>query len=283
MYDYIKIPEIIDAVKFENLTLDLYNPILERIQKNGRSGQCQDGVDIYGYNESNELIGIQCKVKSKFDLGSKNFTSKFLKEIHGEVEKAKNFSSKLKLFIIMTTAPRDSRIQKEIIDLDEKTFQKDGFHIKINFWDDITHMLTEEIHKNTFKKYYNNLIIQEKIVGDVQAKLLNLVVGVEPNDNSLYELILGYIPKLTEYPNGIAYYSNSYFLGCLQSKTIDTFPLKCFPSDLENVIKFSNRDRYTITDWINSIDIDEELKKDTREYRFHWTKEEFNEYLARFS
>lgn len=120
---------------------------------------------------------------------------------------------------------------------------------------------------------------EKKMIGDVQAKLLSLTVGVESGDSSEYKLILGYIPKLDRYPNDIQYYSNSYFLGALQFKNFDTFPLKCYPSDLENVIKDSYRDRCIITDWINSIDIEEELKKDTREYEFYWTREQFNEFL----
>lgn len=288
MYDYIKIPEIIDDVKFENLTLDLYEKVLKTVQKNGRSGQDQYGIDIYGYTKDDELIGIQCKVKSKADFDNKKFRTQFIKEVKQEIVKAQNFSSKLKLFIIMTTAPRDAYVQKEVIDLDNDIFRKNGFHIKINFWDDISYMLTEEIHKNTFKKYYNNLIIHEEVIGSVKAKILSLIVGVASRtsgfglrDESLYQLILGYIPKLIRYPNGIEYYSNTYFLGCFQSRGIDTFPIKCYPSDLESVItdNMSIRDRYSITDWLNSIDIDEEIRNDTREYHFYWTHEQYKEYL----
>ncbi|MCT4593326.1 MAG: hypothetical protein N4A57_03505 [Anaeromicrobium sp.] len=281
MYDYIKIPEITDSFKFENLALDLYKRYLKRIQKVGRPGLFQDGVDIYGYDENNHLIGIQCKVKSKAEIGDKKFRTSFLKEIKEEVNKAKNFSQELKEYIIMTTAPRDTFIQKEVIALDCENFHKSGFHIEIKFWDDISDMLTEEMHKNTFIKYYNNLIIREETIDSINFKILSLVVGVESRDDSLYQLILGYIPKLIHYPNGIEYYSNSYFLGCFQTRGMDTFPIRCFPSDIEAVIDCI-RDRYTITDWLNSIDIDKEIQNDKREYHFYWTRDQYEEYLERF-
>ncbi len=280
MYDYIKIPEIIDDKKFENLILDLYKRIYDRVQKNGREGQKQNGVDVFGYNNG-ELVGIQCKVKSKADFKDRKFKNCFIREIKEEVEKAKCFSNKLSLFIVMTTAPRDTDIQRLVIELDNFAYKNYGFNVGVKFWDDISYMLTEEVHKNTFKKYYGNLMIQEEIVGLVKSKVLSLVVGVEDRDDSLYQLILGYIPKLNRYPNGIEYYSNSYFLGCFQSRGVDTFPIRCFPSDIECVItdNMSYRDRCTIVDWLNSIDLDKEISNDIREYRYYWTKDRFEEYL----
>lgn len=50
-------------------------------------------------------------------------------------------------------------------------------------------MLIEEIHKETFKKYYGNLI-SERVVGDVKAKLLSLVVEVENRDTILFSIYL---------------------------------------------------------------------------------------------
>lgn len=288
MYDYIKIPEIIDDKKFENLTYDLYERIYDRIQKNGRPGQKQNGVDVFGYRK-NELVGIQCKVKSKADFNNKKFKYNFIKEIDEEVEKANDFSDMLKLFTIMTTAPRNADIQRHVIELDRTIHKNYGFHVQIKFWDDISDMLTEAIHKNTFKKYYGELIIKEKVVGNIQSKVLSLIIGVESqesivgfNDESLYQIILGYIPKLNCYPNGIEYYSNTYFLGCFQSYGFDTFPIRCFPSDIETVIP-NIRDRCIITDWLNSIDLEEEIFDDKREYYYSWTKKEFDEYCSSYN
>lgn len=142
-------------------------------------------------------------------------------------------------------------------------------------------MLTEEIHIVTFKKYYANLIIKEKVVGPVSSKILSLVIGVKGRDVSLYQLMIGYIPKMRSYPNGIQYYSNTYFVGCFQSRGFETIPKRCFPTDIENVItdNMSYRDRYTISDWLNSINIEEEIQNDQVEYEFLWSSDQYKKYL----
>ncbi|WP_161786212.1 hypothetical protein [Paenibacillus polymyxa] len=62
---------------------------------------------------------------------------------------------------------------------------------------------------------------------------------------------------------------------------MDTFPIPCYPSDLEYILgkNSSYRDSWTISDWLNSIDIDKEIQNDTREYIYLWSKERFQEYL----
>lgn len=278
MYDYIKIPEITHSETFENLTFDLYLRVLNRTQKNGRRGQSQNGVDVYGYSNKNELVGIQCKVKSKADWEDKRFRTSFIREIEDEVRQAVNFSDNLKEFIIVTTAPRDSVIQSEIRALDERVLNDHGFHVQVMFWDDITEKLTNPVHKDTFKKYYGDLIIREEIIGGVRGKMLSLSVGVEQVD-SCYELFLGYIPMKLYYPNKLNYYANSYIIGCFHSNGFDTFPERCFPSDLDEVFRrTTTRDKHLISDWLRSIDLDGEIRSDENNYQFVWTREQYESF-----
>ncbi|WP_031461894.1 hypothetical protein [Paenibacillus polymyxa] len=156
MYDYIKIPEITNWAKFESLIHDLYAVHLDPIQKNGRSGQVQNGIDIYGYNLSKELVGIQCKVKSKADMSNKSFRQNLFSEIKSEAEKAATFNKNLKRFMFVTTAQRDSSIQQNTTDLDIKMYTQYGFNVQIIFWDDICDLLIKQEHKKTFIKYFND-------------------------------------------------------------------------------------------------------------------------------
>lgn len=117
MYDYIKIPEITDSIKFENLIYDLYYMRLKRLQKVGRSGTIQYGVDIYGYDDNKQLIGIQCKVKSKVK-DNKSFRTVLMKELRKEVKAASEFSPDLESYYYITTSSRDAQIQQEVIQLD---------------------------------------------------------------------------------------------------------------------------------------------------------------------
>jgi len=52
---------------FETKTRELFACVLNdpNTQKNGRSGQKQHGVDIFGHRHEGCLVGVQCKKNSK--------------------------------------------------------------------------------------------------------------------------------------------------------------------------------------------------------------------------
>ena len=129
--------------RFENLCLDLYRKELgEPIQKNGRGGQAQKGVDIFIQDQQ---IGIQCK--------KRQYEGKLTrKELVIEVEKAKKFTPSLERFILATTCKRDSKIQKEARLLSEEHKKQKLFPIEIHSWDEIKELFDKypEVHR----KYY---------------------------------------------------------------------------------------------------------------------------------
>jgi Restriction endonuclease len=93
---------------FESHTRVLFACILNDpdTQKNGRSGQKQNGVDVYGYRDKRVdcLIGVQCKKKFETQVTEE--------ELRAEVDNAKKFTPPLSEFILITTAPRDQKIQQ---------------------------------------------------------------------------------------------------------------------------------------------------------------------------
>ena len=93
---------------FERQTRVLFACVLNdpNTQVNGRSGQEQNGVDVYGYrNEDRDrLVGVQCKKKYENKVTEK--------ELRAEVDKAKNFKPKISEFFLITTAPRDQKFSK---------------------------------------------------------------------------------------------------------------------------------------------------------------------------
>ena len=80
-----------DPTAFESLCLDLWRDIWHdsNAQKNGRSGQPQAGVDVFGQHEG-KWVGVQCKQKDGL-LWSKVT----VKELEAEVEAAKQFNPPL--------------------------------------------------------------------------------------------------------------------------------------------------------------------------------------------
>ncbi len=94
------------------------------LQRNGRQGQKQDGVDICGEDDLNCFIGVQCK------LTEKNIS---LNSIKKEIEKAERFQPELSSFYIATTSSCDSDIQKQIRILSQERIQENKFPIGIMF------------------------------------------------------------------------------------------------------------------------------------------------------
>jgi len=119
---------------FERQTRELFACVLNdpNTQVNGRSGQEQNGVDVYGYRNGDRkrLVGIQCKKKFENTVTEK--------ELHSEINKAKNFKPKIAEFFLITTAQRDQKIQQSARLLTEKLGQTDHpILVYVWGWEDI--------------------------------------------------------------------------------------------------------------------------------------------------
>lgn len=98
------------------------------LQKNGRPGQSQAGVDIYGVDEIGRPVAVQCK----------NFkASPKLTLIEKEIANAEKFKGKLTTLFIATSADHDSKLQQQVRLLSEKRVASDKFAVTMIFWDEI--------------------------------------------------------------------------------------------------------------------------------------------------
>ena len=104
----LRLPPLDNWPLFEDLCWDLWRRIWKDpgAQKNGRNGQRQAGVDVFGRpNGGTQWEGVQCKLKGE-DAGLTR------KEILAEVAKAQTFKPLLSRLIFATTAPRDKEVQE---------------------------------------------------------------------------------------------------------------------------------------------------------------------------
>lgn len=135
---------------FESLCKMLWGEIWkisEKIKKNGRLGQPQAGVDVYGVpKDKTQYSGIQCKGKD--DYAEATLTEK---EINKEIEKAKTFQPNLETFIFATTANKDASIEEFIRKKDLESRENGGFEILIYCWEDIADLI--EMNRHTFNYY----------------------------------------------------------------------------------------------------------------------------------
>lgn len=110
---------------------------------NGRQGQKQKGVDIWGTCKESTKIGIQCKNTIK------GITIKLVKE---EIALAEDFQPSLKELYIATTASRDAIIQEEVRIISKARMLEGKFSVDLLFWEDISGDLTKD--KVIFKRHY---------------------------------------------------------------------------------------------------------------------------------
>ncbi|MGQ2984874.1 hypothetical protein [Flavobacterium sp.] len=127
---------------FESLCKKLWGEIWQiphTIKKNGRSGQKQCGVDVYGIPKgSTEFWGIQCKGKDDY-LNTQLTT----KEVLREINEAKSFKPKLEKFVIVTTASKDVKIEEFVRLKSLENIREASFEILLYCWEDIVDLLEE--------------------------------------------------------------------------------------------------------------------------------------------
>ena len=157
-----QIPPPTNWQDFETLCWDLWRSIWNdpETQKNGRQGQAQHGVDIYGRpDEGTDWAGIQCKGKDKYSNRTITKT-----ELEKEVENAKNFTPSLSKFIVATTGQRDQKIQTLAREITEKHREEGLFSVQVSFWEDIREKSIEypKIIERHYE-YISNAKISEEI------------------------------------------------------------------------------------------------------------------------
>lgn len=119
--------------EFENLVADV---LRERwrtpnVTRNGRNGQKQYGVDIYGsaaHLLHGGLAGAQCK----------NTDTLSFAVVEECVRDAEAFEPKITELLVCTTAPRDANVQREVRLLDQKRAQAGQFRVHLLCWEDMS-------------------------------------------------------------------------------------------------------------------------------------------------
>lgn len=121
------------------------------IQKNGRLGQEQSGVDVFGIPaDDDSYYGIQCKGKSEYNDNQYNYPQFSEKEIEKEIEKAKTFSPTLKKFYLTTTALNDAKIQAFVRQKNIEHRKNNLFEVHLFCWETIVDLIDENKRTNDY-------------------------------------------------------------------------------------------------------------------------------------
>lgn len=130
---------------FELLIAQLFeNEYGVEVHRHGRSGQSDDGVDIYFEDDDGDFVGIQCKLTNELSKQT------ILKEIGN----ARSFEPELSNYLIVSSAPQDSNLQEEF-----RLIVEEGdhpFNVDLFMWDDIGRLLAR--NEVVFKQFYGDYI-----------------------------------------------------------------------------------------------------------------------------
>lgn len=142
-------PKPKDWDTFEEIVCDVFARKLNNhnLQRYGRSGQRQSGVDIAGLTEEG-LLGIQCKHHPAGSITTS--------EIDDEIAKSEDFRPELDEFTIATSADRDATAHSHVLQLSKRREAENKYPVAIKFWQDIYGWLVEfpDLVYKHFTKYF---------------------------------------------------------------------------------------------------------------------------------
>lgn len=159
---------------FERLARDLFSEEWgdPYAQLNGRTGQPQSGVDVYGRSRDGN-IGVQCKGR---DAGYGSALTD--NEVRGEVEKAKAFVPPLDVFIIATTAPNDVAVQRSARLLSEVNRKAGLFEVHVFGWDTLKGLLAK--HLSVARIHYSDYVPPDWFQVGQEAQFPRPEPGLDP-------------------------------------------------------------------------------------------------------
>lgn len=184
---------------------DLCHALFKRVwqdplaQKNGRRGQAQHGVDVFGSPNGDRRTyrGIQCKGKDS-NYGSKAEWS----EVLAEIAKAEKFSPKLDEWIFATTAPADGTLQKAARELSIKRGAKGQFSVAVLGWEEIQALMASapEVIIEFYPEHADHLpqVIEAlHALPSLEAKLASLIERIDtkllepsnPHGSAVWEMV----------------------------------------------------------------------------------------------
>ncbi|WP_186758193.1 restriction endonuclease [Echinicola salinicaeni] len=169
---------------FESLCKKLFGEIWDckEIKKNGRNGQLQNGVDIYGIPDGEDsYYGIQCKGKDEYS--HKQLSEK---EIDKEISLAKAFKPALKKFYFATTANKDSKIEEYIRIKDIENRELKLFEIHLFSWEDIVDLIDENKETHDWYLSLQNFKVKSDVLVSFEKNLFELIESVPFHEQYTY-------------------------------------------------------------------------------------------------
>lgn len=168
--------------EFEELCLALFREVWKDslVQKNGRAGQPQHGVDVWGGVDGSRsrFQGVQCKGKDE-SLGAIVTES----ELIAEITKADKFSPALEHWVLATTAPTDGELQRIAREISVDRERQGRFTVQVMGWGDIESLLFS--HPTVIEAFYPELGVDASTL----ARTVQVITGAAFSANGTRPLV----------------------------------------------------------------------------------------------
>ncbi|WP_144423474.1 hypothetical protein [Sphingopyxis sp. 113P3] len=171
---------------FEDLTCALFAEVWKdpTAQKNGRVGQPQNGVDVYGTpgGMPGRYFGVQCKGKDR-GYGSRATKTEFDREL----AKAEKFQPSLAKWYFATTAPVDEKLQAHARTVSAARVAAGKFEVDILGWGALTALIAK--HPAVIRQFYPELAAGaedlERVAETARAALGSIEDSLRHGEESL--------------------------------------------------------------------------------------------------
>lgn len=196
MNSHFIFPKPQDWNTFEDIVCDVFSRKYQNLnlQRYGRSGQRQNGVDIAGLTTSG-VLGVQCKHHVRGDLDTK--------EIDGEVIKSEKFRPGLTEYVIATSADRDTKAHEHVLALSAQRQATGQYPVTLKFWEDICSWLSEypDLVYKHFTKFFPTQELEHLQLSALRQQPRTAVVWPCTLDNLKAQIAqtLGTVGKIDPY------------------------------------------------------------------------------------
>ncbi|MEE8115335.1 MAG: hypothetical protein V3T23_13405 [Nitrososphaerales archaeon] len=166
----LRYPPLRNEDEFEELCLSLFRLYWNRpnLQRYGRRGQRQHGIDLIDLSGKPPFRAAQCKCLDP----SRAITPS---EIREEVKKAETFHQPVERYAILTTAKDSTDSQEAILEINREHAAKGLFEVELIAWERISRLLDE--YGEVAHLSYSTMGYRE--VALVKQSISDLKLGIE--------------------------------------------------------------------------------------------------------
>lgn len=266
------LPKPLDDDLFEDMVCDIYSRIFSNpnLQRFGRRGQRQHGIDIIGKNyNNNQLQALQCKCHTVDILDND-----IIKELDDDLSKFDASGITVENYIFVTSTPNSKGVQKHVIEINSKRSQNKQCNVEVIFWEFLQKAILEtpDLLSRYFFRLLPNTKLEEYIVPDLGQKNrssleLKWDEISDTNINSIQEQLInnikvtlgeGAYDQTSEYILNLGFYSNNNNFKNIVDLDID---FKSLFAEEENAENRLQQLISTLNDVCNIIQADKRISK----------------------